>query len=639
MKKKLVAISLFFLISSISVDAQRLASPVVGQYRVPDDILIKIAKAEDARNFEPLASLLTNVNAAVRFKATLAAGRIGDEGAVPALIERLADDSVEVRAIAAFALGEIESVKAADAVMNVLRGATAADLVRARAVEAAGKIVAANPRHDKTKSLGEAILDALETEDKRGAKQNREIILAAITATLRARPAEGDFVVAKFLTNLDARIRADAGNTLARLRSKNANAALRLILQSDDDPNARANAAKALGAADDKEAFNLLLASAAEDDDSRVRVSAVGSLAALKDKTAVPKLIEHGRKLLALLEKSKYRNPNETTELLTIATALGQLMPNTEDQQTVIFLNQLRMADGFGSPETEIALARVAPKAYVEARLPPGFGYGDRRVASAYAQGLQVLAASTDKDLKMAAAQKLTTFIDGMAKGVKPRYQSEMLKAMPDLQQANAAFKPDNLNEILLGLLENDDVNVRSTAAGAIAAQPMSAANLDALKKAFSRAMIVDKMSDDAQLAMLGALNRLSKKESVGIFLTALNAPNYLVRRRAFQLLADPDLQKEFPGIAASLEIARKGHKDQVLPYQRSNGSKLGQLLNTDVDYRRALSRKNFFFNDTATTEIYTLSLHDALPICRVHRPWSGGAGRRQAHRRVLHGK
>src|SRR5207245_11674693 len=25
-----------------------------------------------------------------------------------------------------------------------------------------------------------------------------------------------------------------------------------------------------------------------------------------------------------------------------------------------------------------------------------------------------------------------------------------------------------------------------------------------------------------------------------------------------------------------------------------------------------------FFFNNTATTEIYTLSLHDALPICRV---------------------
>src|SRR5256885_14658239 len=30
-----------------------------------------------------------------------------------------------------------------------------------------------------------------------------------------------------------------------------------------------------------------------------------------------------------------------------------------------------------------------------------------------------------------------------------------------------------------------------------------------------------------------------------------------------------------------------------------------------------------FFFNDTATTEIYTLSLHDALPIC-ASDDWSG---------------
>src|SRR2546430_13598056 len=29
-----------------------------------------------------------------------------------------------------------------------------------------------------------------------------------------------------------------------------------------------------------------------------------------------------------------------------------------------------------------------------------------------------------------------------------------------------------------------------------------------------------------------------------------------------------------------------------------------------------------FFFNDTATTEIYTLSLHDALPICLYELPF-----------------
>src|SRR3712207_7561533 len=34
-----------------------------------------------------------------------------------------------------------------------------------------------------------------------------------------------------------------------------------------------------------------------------------------------------------------------------------------------------------------------------------------------------------------------------------------------------------------------------------------------------------------------------------------------------------------------------------------------------------------FFFNDTATTEIYTLSLHDALPISEAGRLVGGGAG------------
>src|SRR3712207_7855023 len=33
------------------------------------------------------------------------------------------------------------------------------------------------------------------------------------------------------------------------------------------------------------------------------------------------------------------------------------------------------------------------------------------------------------------------------------------------------------------------------------------------------------------------------------------------------------------------------------------------------ISWREWNKRKFFFFNDTATTEIYTLSLHDALPI------------------------
>src|ERR1044071_5369670 len=41
----------------------------------------------------------------------------------------------------------------------------------------------------------------------------------------------------------------------------------------------------------------------------------------------------------------------------------------------------------------------------------------------------------------------------------------------------------------------------------------------------------------------------------------------------------------------------------------------------SEIQSRGGISYAVFFFNDTATTEIYTLSLHDALPI------WSGGAG------------
>src|SRR6266496_725532 len=34
------------------------------------------------------------------------------------------------------------------------------------------------------------------------------------------------------------------------------------------------------------------------------------------------------------------------------------------------------------------------------------------------------------------------------------------------------------------------------------------------------------------------------------------------------------------------------------------------------LEKKKAKTESYFFFNDTATTEIYTLSLHDALPIC-----------------------
>src|SRR5438105_7371004 len=44
-----------------------------------------------------------------------------------------------------------------------------------------------------------------------------------------------------------------------------------------------------------------------------------------------------------------------------------------------------------------------------------------------------------------------------------------------------------------------------------------------------------------------------------------------------------------------------------------------------------------FFFNDTATTEIYTLSLHDALPICRGSSTWSAPLARARTKQGHVH--
>ena len=41
------------------------------------------------------------------------------------------------------------------------------------------------------------------------------------------------------------------------------------------------------------------------------------------------------------------------------------------------------------------------------------------------------------------------------------------------------------------------------------------------------------------------------------------------------------------------------------------------ELTKMQLDNQKEIA-EIFFFNDTATTEIYTLSLHDALPICRL---------------------
>ncbi|MFN2502542.1 MAG: HEAT repeat domain-containing protein, partial [Pyrinomonadaceae bacterium] len=514
--------------------------------QVPVAIGIQFLKAEDARDYNPaLEKLLQSPNAAVRVRAALAAGRIGDEAAVPALTSLIARHSdIDTQAMAAFALGEIESISGADAIRKLLASANTPEAVRARAVEAAGKIAAAHPTLPIAKELGFAIVQAL--NDSRG---ERLTVLMGLTAALRARPDKGDEAAAKYLTNMDARVRADAANTLARLRAKNANDRLREMVKTDPDPVARANAARALGAADDKAAYDVLLNAAIADRDPRVRVSAIGSLAQIRDVRAADKLLERGRLLLDAYKRESMPGfiPSVQSEFITVASAVGRLMANSYDQRAVELFREFGQLDKGRTPEVYLSRMRVAP------------GRGDDsktelthwRQYSTMAQIIgefAVLEPTRDdaKKMKGEAPDILRPLVMAYA-AADPKTEAATIMAAPDVLQAYSRFKPGDLASVLRLALQNKDVHVRATAAGLLDDLPVAHENTDAVRTAFLNSLVSDKQENDAQLAMLDALNKMDKNALASVLDEALVAPDYLVRKRALDLLKAKDAWKDVP--------------------------------------------------------------------------------------------
>lgn len=578
---------------------------------IPVATLVKIVKAEDERRFDAtLETLMKNAKPRTRERAALAAGRIGNDAALPALttlVER--DIDINVRSMAMFAIGEIESIKSADFVTGILSNTKEQGDVRARAVEAAGKIAAANAKDPKSKELGTAIVEALRFEAGRRSMPDRDTIILGLTAALRVRPDGAAEVIAKFLGYSDERVRADAGNALARIRTRIATDELRKMLMSDSYSIARANAARALGAAEDKDSVGMLLDAALADPDPRVRVSAIGAVAALKDTSVVPKLVVRGNALMAEYRKSKFKNPSEKNELLSIASTLGRLMAGTSDNDAIEFIEALRTADKFTSPESEIAYARIDPGKYVGWVVDsPQEAFGpDWRSSSAVFQALGTIASletnEKNSHVRTRAKLLLVSLIQGWIGGdERVKAKDSAVFAIPDLLQAFAAFKSETTSDILRPLLESEtDPLIRAAVADILGDQKANPDNFEALKKAFTRSLLTDKIYDDATLSIMNALFKLDKNEASGMLLIALSSSDYLVRKRALQLLGDPELQKDKPGIPTMIENAIAKKKDQVSSFSVSG--KLGIINSTQADYVRAVTRKNGSVKAVLTTE------------------------------------
>jgi cyclophilin family peptidyl-prolyl cis-trans isomerase/HEAT repeat protein len=514
---------------------------------IPDEVILRIMRAEDERRWDnDLGVLLFDRDARVRGRATLAAGRIGDERAVASLVALLqTDESENVRAMAAFALGETESMAGATSLSEAVQKAKETSEVRARAVEALGKIIAALPKAEEARgqALGQIILKTLDDELVHAPKPSRAVVLLGLTAALRARPTGASTVVAKFLSSADSRIRADAANTLARLKAKDGVEQLRALLSSDADPVVRANAARVIGAAEDAASLDALIARVSNDADERVRVSSIRALALLKDARAATPLINRANALMTTYRAAKTsssEHPREQNELLEIATTLSRLLANTSDERAVAWLRAFRETEAT-APEVEIAFAHIAPFIYLREaplnklsneRLRAEMMRDWRRV-SAIAQALSEIsgisaeaAGSGIVSLQADAQIILRSWVDD---------SSLPAQAAPDVLRALAAFKANDLGQVLRKQMNAKDVIVRATAAELLGELNPDEANTRSLAEALP-ASTRDELND-AALSILDSLAKQKTPAANEAIKTMLDSQDYLVRRRAVALL------------------------------------------------------------------------------------------------------
>jgi cyclophilin family peptidyl-prolyl cis-trans isomerase/HEAT repeat protein len=538
---------------------------------IPHQVLLRIVRAEDERRWDgDLRYLMTSTNAAIRGRAALAAGRIGNQGALAELANMLGNDhEAQVRAMAAFAIGEIESPNGANALMAALKKSAETEEVRARAIEGLGKIAAALPKDQQKQASewGAAILEVVKTAT------NRQTILLGITALLRY-PANAGPTLASFLNSNDARIRADAANALARARFKDGNAQLVTLVTSDPDAVVRANAARVLGATEEKPAFEKLV-TATEDQDARVRVSAIRALAALKDQRAADVLLKRG-----LLLTDRHRNPlpSELNECLEIANALGRLLAQTANPAALDWLHKGQVELNRSAPEVELAYVRVSPDRYLTS-----FGSDpetakkkvqstlilDWRSGAAMAQALAEIAAlpatvTNKAELMQSAESLLRAMLDYKNSGIKinsiAAQHSEY--AIPDVLRAYAAYKPQDLSTWLSSYLEDNDVVVRSTVADLLGDLPPSEENTRLLITALPRAL--DDHLNDAALSILNSLGQQKVAIANEAIKTALDSDDYLLRRRAVALL------KANKGGDYSAKISTALTRNRAADYERA---------------------------------------------------------------------
>ncbi len=492
----------------------------------------KIIRYEDERHVDAeVLDLLKSQDPDLKGRAILALGRIGKAASV-APLENIIDsnDPPALKELAAFSLGEIESETAVSFILGHIENHSTSGELKSRLVEALGKIAAnkssAAALDKKTlDQMAKSVVESLQVYPKaQDAKldESTRLNLIALTALLRMKQPSTIPSIIDALKSPVADVCWQSANVLARMKDGIGAAAPGLMMLLDDNKAiVRCNAARALGVAKEKSAVQNLI-QLLKDDDATVVNSAIVALGNIGESKAVEPLLAIGKTMLAEYknaDREKFGIPERQTSLLLLATALG----NIKDKQALPFLQEFRVADKHlgANPEVEIAVAKFGEAAFFDVPADITLDNNRWQSISAYAQGLG--------ELNCARSKK--TLLELLASKPDPRALSDILNAL-------AALKVENLESILLEQLKADDVIVRATAVSLLAdSGNASDLVLAALKQAYSRGL-ADKMND-ARIAIVEATAKLKHPISRDILLGKDRDPDYIVRKRAVEVLRE----------------------------------------------------------------------------------------------------
>ncbi len=537
---------------------------------IPPSLHARILQLEDERNLngDELAKLLKHASSKVRERAALAIGRIGErrKEVIDALMDVLEKDTNEqVRAMAAFALGEIEDVRAVPPLLSAAltwRWPAAPDQVQARIIEALGKIASAPgnaevlSEQERKNVVSNAMLK-IGLADDLATLDGKLMTSIAITALMRLRSPSSISTLTGQLKSKDADIRAQAANALSRIRQPIASAVPALLeALNDSDHNVRANAARALGASKDARAVEPLI-KLLGDKSEQVQVTSIRALALLNDKRATTPLIDFAEKMLDRYFKEEEGIGTKETLIAEIAAALGSL----RDTKAIPLLRQFRSFRGIGAfPEVEIAIAHISEKEFYER----GQLYREHwKALAALAQGLG--------ELDTEEAKEMLLLVAGEVSG------RNLSKANPEILRALAKRKPNTLQKLLKGSLLDEDIIARATAANLLVGF-QDTETYDALAEALKES--ANDQANDAKLAILTAISKYKSEKAVESIKLSLNDPDHLVRRRAIELLK----QLGAGDFSDRVGIVQTGHNK--LFYQRvvaRMNRKVTATIHTDV--------------------------------------------------------